>query len=491
MNSAEVLVLYLPVAYWGAFILLLYRHDLSRLLNPFRDQNGLRGWWSVLLSLGLLSPEQAALKPGGRGQALPYAAYLIVGGGLSLAWIIPAFPHDWYYLLGIQAASGVVFVMATVKHLGPPPRRPYVDVLRYPRLGSRVRHLQPPPQPTPTPPTKSDPKSKPRIRFFNVSLKNGTVVSTPSYTEKQAFVATLIHVLEAANPDFAWIQFLFVKSNHGPAFVRLKNSLRTAKAEMERPSLDFVSGEDRPKRELKRDFYDRAESRMNKVDEMVTKPLVTLAVQGMWVGSESNQVSVLPFDHCSDEHDSLAVFQYRDPRMLRELVDRRMVADIREYLDRYIRSRLEPPSFMVTPEGLGSLVHLPAGEIVESLHSVAWGNSSRGYTRAKIGDDAKADSGLRDDITSKVVRLTQVPKMEEVLEDVSVQPLDHLSSTAVRTFELVYRSGHTEFVLSAENVDDMRKYAGLLDSVYGDLNLETADQTPPFLRQLTAVMLAL
>ena len=28
-----------------------------------------------------------------------------------------------------------------MQYLGTPPRRPYVDVLRYPRLGSRIRHL--------------------------------------------------------------------------------------------------------------------------------------------------------------------------------------------------------------------------------------------------------------------------------------------------------------------------------------------------------------
>ena len=50
-----------------------------------------------------------------------------------------------------------------------------------------------------------------------------------------------------------------------------------------------------------------------------------LAVQGMRVSSEKlSPAGTFPFDHCSDEHDSLAVFQYRDPRMLLELVDRRM-----------------------------------------------------------------------------------------------------------------------------------------------------------------------
>jgi len=459
MNPAEVGLLYLPVFSWGASVLFLYRHDLSRLRHPFRDTGDPRNWWA----------------------AHPSAPYLVFAAAISLSWVVPAFPRQWYFLLIAQGTSGLVLTMATVKQLGPPPRKPYVDVLRYPRLGSRLRHLRS------IPVRPEEPKA--RIRFFNVSLRNGTVVSTPSYPEKQAFCATLIQALEAANPDFAWIQFLFVKADHGSALVQLKNSMERAKWEIERPALDFISGEERVRRELGRDFYRLADSRMKKVDDIVTKPMVTLAIQGMWVSKvDSGRVDVLPFDHCSDEHDSLAVFQYRDPRLLRELVDRRMVADIREYLDRYTKSRLEPPSFMATPEGLESFVHLPAGEIVESLRSITWGNSARGYNRAKIEGDAKADSGLREDVTSNILRLVGVPKMEKILEDDSIQPLLHLSSATVRAFELIYSAGRTELLLSAETVDDMRKYAHLLDSVYGDLDLETAEKVPAFLRQLPSLL---
>jgi len=65
-----------------------------------------------------------------------------------------------------------------------------------------------------------------------------------------------------------------------------------------------------------------------------------------------------------------ATFRYRDPRMLLELVGRRMVVDISEYFYRHTRSRLEPPSFVVTPEELQSYVHLPAGETASSLRSL-------------------------------------------------------------------------------------------------------------------------
>jgi hypothetical protein len=168
--------------------------------------------------------------------------------------------------------------------------------------------------------------------------------------------------IERADPDFAWIQFLFVRSDYGADLVRPKNSMHRAKAAIEQPSVDLISGEEQDRKQLYRDYYRRADSRMKKVDDIVTKPTITMAIQGMWVSDVPDSAYALPFDHCSDEHDSLALFRYRDPRILLELVDRRMVVDISKYFDRYTRSRLEPPSFLVTPEELQSYVHLPAGE---------------------------------------------------------------------------------------------------------------------------------
>jgi hypothetical protein len=323
-----------------------------------------------------------------------------------------------------------------------------------------------------------------KIRFFSASLRNGVVMSTPAYPEKQSFVAHLIRALEASDPEFAWIQFLFVRSDHRAALVRLKNSIHVAKLSIEQPSVDLVSGQESERRELHRDYYRRADSRMKKVDDIVTKPTVTLAIQGMWVHEEPGSINALPFDHCVDEHDSLAIFQYRDPRMLLELVDRRMVQDISKYLDDYTKSRLEPPSFIVTPEELQSYVHLPAGETAMSLSSLGGGTSTRGFTLASIdGEEAS-----RGEVSSNLVRLEAVPKMEKVLEDSSVQPLAHLASSTVRTFELVYEGGMTEVLLSAVTVDDMMEYAGLLSLVYGGLKLEKAEVRPAVLRELGAVV---
>ena len=78
--------------------------------------------------------------------------------------------------------------------------------------------------------------------------------------------------------------------------------------------------------------------------------------------------------------------------------------------------------------------------------------------------------------------------MEKAVEDSSVQPLDHLAASTVRTFELVYSGGKTDLILSAETVGDMRKYAGLLTMVYGGIKLENVEPEPAFLRELPAVV---
>jgi hypothetical protein len=87
-----------------------------------------------------------------------------------------------------------------------------------------------------------------------------------------------------------------------------------------------------------------------------------------------------------------------------------------------------------------------------------------------------------------LLRLVAVPRMEKAFEDSSIQPLEHLAATTVRTLELVYSGGKTDMLLSAETVDDMRRYAGLLTMVYGGMKFENAEPKPAFLRELPAVV---
>ncbi len=139
MNAAAEAFLYLPLPYWAALVLLEYRHDLSRLSHLVRDDGSLRNWWAVLRHLGIL--EGGAPRPGRTREILRCVGYLSLSAGVSLSWTLGVFPQHWYFLIAVQGTSGIILTATTMQYLGTPPRRPYADVLRYPRLGSRIRHL--------------------------------------------------------------------------------------------------------------------------------------------------------------------------------------------------------------------------------------------------------------------------------------------------------------------------------------------------------------
>jgi hypothetical protein len=120
--------------------LVLYRHDLSRLFHPFKDDGSPIKWWSVLNHMGLLGTGKAARPRSIRG-VLPYLALFAVSAVVSLSWTFRLFPPSYYYLIIVQGISAIILAASTIQYLGQPPRRPYVDVLRYPRPGSRIRHL--------------------------------------------------------------------------------------------------------------------------------------------------------------------------------------------------------------------------------------------------------------------------------------------------------------------------------------------------------------
>jgi hypothetical protein len=89
--------------------------------------------------LGIL--DAGTHRPSREKEILPFVVYLSISAGVSLSWILRLFPLVWYYLIIVQGVSGIVLTAATMQYLGTPPRRPYVDVLRYPRLESRIKHL--------------------------------------------------------------------------------------------------------------------------------------------------------------------------------------------------------------------------------------------------------------------------------------------------------------------------------------------------------------
>ena len=170
------------------------------------------------------------------------------------------------------------------------------------------------------------------------------MTSTPAYPEKQAFVAHLIRALETSNPEFAWIQFLFVRSDYRAALVRLKNAIHASKVRLSSPQWTCSAGRRRNGGSSTADYDRLGRLRMKKVDDIVTKPTVTLAIQGMWVSDDPDSIDApSPFDHWIDEHTALPFFRIATRGCSSSSWTGGWCEDISKYLDGYTRSRSSRP----------------------------------------------------------------------------------------------------------------------------------------------------
>ncbi|HEV2138499.1 MAG TPA: hypothetical protein VGR53_06625 [Nitrososphaerales archaeon] len=330
---------------------------------------------------------------------------------------------------------------------------------------------------------KREPEHASVVRFFNVSLLNANVMSKPRFPQPQRLVGELIHSLEAASPTFAWTQFLFRRTNLTPTLIGLKNSIQSAAATIKTPKTSWISGIEHDRRELHLDWYGRSGERMKRIDTVTNMSHVLLAIQGMWVG-DPRLLSALPFNDCYDEHDRLGVFVYRNPWMLVELVKRRMVEDVSSYFMSYVSSRLEPPSFMITQEEVPYYLHLPIAKQTDSLKSVSWKQHSAEVREGTVeGVSSKANLPH-----SNLVKLAKVPLIGEPLKEKDTERLSLLPSTRVRGFELLFTRGRTEIFLSSESERDVREYVGILESVYGELDISTTPVIPDFLREVPRIV---
>ena len=139
MTDQSWLFLFTPVPYLAAMYFVAYRYDIARLAKPFHDFTSEREWWSVCRRLGLVGVEVGPSKGpfvGGTRNILLLVSSLVI-------YAVPfLFQLPWYLLCAVQAAVAVsLFIIVVVNWAGPFPFKPYRDVLPYPRLGSRVRHL--------------------------------------------------------------------------------------------------------------------------------------------------------------------------------------------------------------------------------------------------------------------------------------------------------------------------------------------------------------
>ena len=321
------------------------------------------------------------------------------------------------------------------------------------------------------------------VRFFNVSLINGNVMSLPHFPQPQRLMGELIHSIEEASPRFAWVQFLLRRANYTPTLLALKNAMLYATEQIKTPKRSIIDDSEYDRAELHRDWYKRSGERIKRIDAIVNKPHVLLAIQGMWVG-DPRSLSSLPFKDCHDEFDRLGLFVYRNPWMLAELVERRMVEDVSSYIMSYAHSRLEPPSFLLTQEEIPYYLHMPVAKQMAFLSSVRWKQHSPEVDEGEVeGGEPKATAG-----NSSVLRLRKVPWISEPLKDAQTERLSLLPSLSVRGLELLFQDGRTELLLSSSSEQGVRDYADVLASVYGELDFAGASPKPEFLKQLPAIV---
>ncbi|HEV2138498.1 MAG TPA: hypothetical protein VGR53_06620 [Nitrososphaerales archaeon] len=140
MADLSWLFLYTPIPFLAAMYLAAYRHDLGRISRPVRDRTGRMDWWLVCKYLGLIGDN--VRKPGRRPWSAPIFAAALVTSLISLSWTVIPVHLSWYLLCFSQIVAALPLLLLLGRITGPVPYRPYRDVLPFPRLGTRVRHLK-------------------------------------------------------------------------------------------------------------------------------------------------------------------------------------------------------------------------------------------------------------------------------------------------------------------------------------------------------------
>ena len=337
-------------------------------------------------------------------------------------------------------------------------------------------------------------KNRSRIAFFNASLANGHLMSRPVYEPEHALIGELMRSVENESPYEAWIQIIFVSKNYSRHFTYLKNRMAESIREIETPRVSVFTGKELGDKAAKfKEFYTGSPKRVKKIDESLSKSHVLMGIQGMWISEDDEESrrrahhleEILPFSHCHDEIDRLAVYQYSDPLFLIELVVRRIVTDISKYFRSYTGARVDPPSFILSADELSSYVHIPSGQQADKTHSMTWGTASISPRISSIKNGM--DGAPRKKVS--ILQTNELPRWEDGPDESTIARLALLASDTERSFELVYQSGEMSVLLSSKTSEDLSKYRNSLESVYGELKFEeVVDARPEFLKELPGMV---
>jgi hypothetical protein len=143
--------MYSPFLQFFIIYLAAYRHEVGRFFRPFHEHASINDWRKVLKALGVEAthPEKGPECDSDKRLILAFGITVILSVSLTLTMVfalqkIPSLPPLFRVALSILSQfipASYFFAFICKWYLGPLPNQPRRMLLRYPRLGSRIRHL--------------------------------------------------------------------------------------------------------------------------------------------------------------------------------------------------------------------------------------------------------------------------------------------------------------------------------------------------------------
>jgi hypothetical protein len=143
--------MYSPVLQFFIIYLAAYRHEVGRFLRPFHEHASINDWRKVLKALEVeaILPEKGPECASDKRLILTFGITVILSVSITLTMVfalqkIPSLPPLFRVALSILSQfipATYFFAFISKWYLGPLPNQPRRMLLRYPRLGSRIRHL--------------------------------------------------------------------------------------------------------------------------------------------------------------------------------------------------------------------------------------------------------------------------------------------------------------------------------------------------------------
>jgi hypothetical protein len=143
--------MYSPVLQFFIIYLAAYRHEVGRFLRPFHEHASIDDWRKVLKALGVeaIPPEKGPECDSDKRLILSFGITAILSVTITLTMVfalqkIPSLPPLFRVALPMLSQfipATYFFAFISKWYFGPLPNQPRRMLLRYPRLGSRIRHL--------------------------------------------------------------------------------------------------------------------------------------------------------------------------------------------------------------------------------------------------------------------------------------------------------------------------------------------------------------